>query len=116
MLRKPFSVIFVILICLTLTSVVFADEPMDKKLNFVDYMLPLHDYTLPNGLRVILAEDHSAPVVAVNITYHVGGANDPANRSGFAHLFEHMMFNGSKNVPDYTYHASLGGVGANNNA
>ena len=116
MLRKPFSVIFVILICLTLTSVVFADEPMDKKLNFVDYMLPLHDYTLPNGLRVILAEDHSAPVVAVNITYHVGGANDPANRSGFAHLFEHMMFNGSKNVPDDTYHAYLEGVGANNNA
>jgi zinc protease len=55
-------------------------------------------YTLDNGLQVILVEDHSAPVVAVDIWYHVGGANDPDGRSGFAHLFEHMMFQGTANL------------------
>lgn len=55
-------------------------------------------YTLPNGLRVILAEDHSATVVAVNVWYDVGSRNERPGRSGFAHLFEHMMFQGSANV------------------
>ncbi len=56
-------------------------------------------YLLPNGLEVILAEDHRLPVVAVNIWYHVGPANEEAGRTGFAHLFEHMMFQGSRHVP-----------------
>ena len=56
------------------------------------------EHTLPNGLRVILSEDHSVPVVAVNVWYHVGSANEEKGRSGFAHLFEHMMFQGSLNV------------------
>ena len=56
------------------------------------------DYSLDNGLRIILVEDHSVPVVTVNIWYHVGSANERPNRSGFAHLFEHMMFEGSANV------------------
>ncbi len=55
-------------------------------------------YTLPNGMRVILAEDHSAAVVTVNIWFNVGSANERLGRSGFAHLFEHMMFQGSANV------------------
>ena len=54
-------------------------------------------FTLPNGLRVIVHEDHKAPIVAVNIWYHVGSKDEPAGRSGFAHLFEHLMFNGSEN-------------------
>jgi zinc protease len=54
--------------------------------------LNVTEYTLDNGLEVILVEDHSAPTVAVNVLYHVGGANDPVGRGGFAHLFEHMMF------------------------
>src|SRR5262245_26264209 len=53
-------------------------------------------YTLPNGLDVILAPDHRLPVVSVNIWYHVGPANEAAGRTGFAHLFEHMMFQCSK--------------------
>jgi zinc protease len=57
-------------------------------------------YRLPNGLNVILAQDRSAPVVAVNVWYHVGSANEAAGRTGFAHLFEHMMFQGSENVGD----------------
>jgi zinc protease len=56
-------------------------------------------YALPNGLEVILSEDHRLPLVAVNVWYHVGPANEEPGRTGFAHLFEHMMFNGSKHVP-----------------
>ena len=56
------------------------------------------DYRLANGLRVILSVDHSAPVVAVSVTYNVGSRNEHAGRTGFAHLFEHMMFQGSQNV------------------
>ncbi|HYE16179.1 MAG TPA: pitrilysin family protein, partial [Pyrinomonadaceae bacterium] len=63
-------------------------------------VLPPINYTeffLPNGLRVILHEDHSTPIVAVNVWYHVGSKNEVPGRTGFAHLFEHMMFQGSKN-------------------
>ena len=55
-------------------------------------------YTLPNGLTVVLSEDHSTAIVTVNVWYHVGSANERAHRSGFAHLFEHMMFQGSAHV------------------
>src|SRR6476660_1664731 len=61
--------------------------------------LTFEKYTLPNGLDVILSEDHRLPLVAVNLWYHVGPANEEAGRTGFAHLFEHMMFQGSKHVP-----------------
>src|SRR6476659_1929763 len=54
--------------------------------------------TLKNGLRVITVEDHSAPVIAVSVTYNVGSRNEIKGRTGFAHLFEHMMFKGSQNV------------------
>ncbi len=53
-------------------------------------------YTLPNGLQVILHEDHATPIVGINIWYHVGSKNERPGRTGFAHLFEHMMFQGSK--------------------
>src|SRR5215471_12489827 len=56
-------------------------------------------YALPNGLDVILSEDRRLPLVAVNVWYHVGPANEEAGRTGFAHLFEHMMFQGTKHVP-----------------
>src|SRR5690348_7478666 len=54
--------------------------------------------TLPNGLTVVLEEDHSVPIVHLNLTYHVGSKNEKPGRTGFAHLFEHLMFKGSKNV------------------
>ncbi len=60
--------------------------------------LEYEDYTLENGLRVLLVEDHSAPVVTVDVWYNVGSRNERVGRSGFAHLFEHMMFQGSANV------------------
>src|SRR5437870_13554741 len=58
----------------------------------------LKDTKLANGLRVITVEDHTAPVIAVNVTYNVGSRNEKQGRTGFAHLFEHMMFQGSENV------------------
>ena len=54
--------------------------------------------TLPNGLTVVLSEDHSTPIVHVQLIYHVGSKNEKPGRTGFAHLFEHLMFKGSKNV------------------
>ena len=60
--------------------------------------IPVESYHLPNGLHVVLSEDHTAPIVAVNLWYHVGSANERAGRTGFAHLFEHMLFQGSANV------------------
>ena len=78
-----------------------------------DDRVPLETFTLDNGLKVILAEDHSAPTVAVSVTYDVGAKDDPPGRSGLAHLFEHMLFNGSLNVgygEHYHLIASQGGV------
>lgn len=60
--------------------------------------LPIDTFRLPNGLLVTLSEDHTAPLVAVNLWYHVGSANEREGRTGFAHLFEHMLFQGSANV------------------
>ena len=60
--------------------------------------IPIDTYTLSNGLRVILSEDHATPVVAVNLWYHVGSANEREGLTGFAHLFEHMLFQGSEHV------------------
>ena len=60
--------------------------------------IPVETFTLENGLRVTLSEDHTAPIVAVNLWYHVGSGNERAGRTGFAHLFEHMLFQGSENV------------------
>ncbi len=60
--------------------------------------IPVVSYRLPNGLLVTLSEDHSAPIVAVNLWYHVGSANEREGRTGFAHLFEHMLFQGSEHV------------------
>src|SRR5580692_11539166 len=60
--------------------------------------IAIESYRLANGLLVTLSEDHTAPLVAVNLWYHVGSANERAGRTGFAHLFEHMLFQGSAHV------------------
>ncbi len=62
--------------------------------------IPHERFVLPNGLRVIVHEDRKAPIVAVSIWYHVGSKDEPEGRTGFAHLFEHMMFEGSENYDD----------------
>jgi zinc protease len=69
-------------------------------------------YTLANGLEVILSEQHRLPIVAVNLWYHVGPANEAAGRTGFAHLFEHLMFQGSKHTPHDSHFQMLEAAGA----
>ena len=77
--------------------------------------IPFERYTLPNGLTVILSQDRATPTVAVNVWYHVGSKNEAPGRTGFAHLFEHVMFTGSGHVP-YGLHDKLTeGVGGTNN-
>src|SRR5678816_1339730 len=71
---------------------------------------PYTEFTLANGLRVILHEDHSTPIVAVNVWYHVGSKNEQPGKTGYAHLFEHMMFQGSKGYDD-DYFKALQEVG-----
>jgi zinc protease len=63
-----------------------------------EFRVPLEYYKLPNGLRVVLSSDHTAPTVCVAVYYHIGFRIEPKDRTGFAHLFEHMMFQGSKNL------------------
>lgn len=65
-----------------------------------EVIIPYEKYVLPNGLTVLIHEDHSDPIVHVDVTYHVGSAREEINKSGFAHFFEHMMFQGSDNVGD----------------
>jgi zinc protease len=72
--------------------------------------------TLPNGLRVILSEDHSTPIVHVSVWYHVGSKNERPGRTGFAHLFEHMMFKGSKNVEPESHTSTIASIGGRSNA
>ena len=77
--------------------------------------IPHATFKLPNGLTVIVHEDHKAPVVAVSTWYNVGSKDEPARKTGFAHLFEHLMFNGTENLPgDYfTYLEQIGATSYN---
>ena len=72
-------------------------------------------HTLENGLRVVLSEDHSVPTATVAVYYGVGFRNEPRNRTGFAHLFEHLMFQGSENLPKGDFDALIYGAGGVNN-
>ena len=87
-----------------------ASEPnRPPKLNY-------HMTTLPNGMQVILLEDHSTPIVHAEVWYHVGSKNEKTGRTGFAHLFEHMMFKGSKNVDPEGHPSMISSVGGQSNA
>jgi zinc protease len=77
--------------------------------------VPYRQFTLANGLTVILHQDKSVPIAAVNVWYHVGSANERPGRTGFAHLFEHLMFEGSKHVMEGEFDTRLEAAGANNN-
>ncbi len=77
--------------------------------------VPFIRFTLPNGLTVILHEDHSVPLVSVNTYYHVGSGREKPGRTGFAHLFEHLMFEGSGNVPEGKFDQWLEAAGGDNN-
>lgn len=77
--------------------------------------IPHERMTLPNGLTVLLAPDHSVPRVTVDVWYHVGSKNETAGHTGFAHMFEHVMFTGSGHVPYGTHDRLTEGVGGDNN-
>ena len=77
--------------------------------------VPFTQFKLPNGLNVILHRDTSVPVVSVNIWYHVGSGHEQPGRTGFAHLFEHVMFEGSMHVPEGAFDTWLEAAGGNNN-
>ena len=80
-----------------------------------ELVIPYEKYVLPNGLTVILHEDHSDPVVHVDVTYHVGSAREQVGKSGFAHFFEHMMFEGSDDAPKGMHDKITIGNGGTNN-
>ena len=102
------TIVFLLALSLFMTTLVSAQR--SEKLPPIKYQ----EVTLKNGLRVIMHEDHSTPIVAVNVWYHVGSKNEVAGRTGFAHLFEHMMFQGSKNY-DADYFTPLQEAGGNLN-
>ena len=99
MLRK-----FILFSTVFFTSVAsFAQAKLIEKVtkkSASDVVIPYEKYVLPNGLTVLIHEDHSDPLVHVDVTYHVGSAREEISKSGFAHFFEHMMFQGSDNVAD----------------
>src|SRR5690349_1977315 len=77
--------------------------------------IPFEKYSLANGLTVILSEDHTTPTIAVEVIYHVGSKNEVPGHTGFAHMFEHVMFTGSGHVPYGTHDRFTEGVGGSNN-
>src|SRR5215217_7613487 len=76
-----------------------------------DPKVPFEKYTLENGMEVILHQDNTAPVVYVGIWYHVGSGDETPGKSGFAHLFEHMMFQGSKHTGEDVHFPKLRRIG-----
>ncbi|MBW7888327.1 MAG: insulinase family protein [Bacteroidetes bacterium] len=99
------NLLFVLII--TMVSALFSQQK-----NLVeDVNIPYEMFTLENGLTVIVHEDHKAPIVAVNVWYHVGSKNEKQGKTGFAHLFEHLMFNGSENFND-DYFKTMERIGA----
>lgn len=100
--------IFMALFLMCFSLLVFAAQ---KKSDVAEIDIPYQKFVLDNGLTVIIHEDHKAPIVAVNVWYHVGSKNEKPGKTGFAHLFEHLMFNGSENYND-EYFKPLEKVGA----
>src|SRR5688572_6803121 len=80
-----------------------------KKIDYVEY-------DLPNGIHVILHEEHATPIVAVSVLYHVGSKNEKTDRTGFAHFFEHLLFEGSENIERGEYTNLMQGAGGKLNA
>jgi zinc protease len=105
--RRSLAAVAACVLCLTLADASAAVRPPR-----LQYQIT----TLPNGLTVILEEDHSTPIVHVNLWYHVGSKNERSGRTGFAHLFEHMMFKGSKNVEPEAHTSFISSIGGQSNA
>lgn len=96
----PKRILFVVSSFIFLSTSTFTAIAETPKANSSTVDIPHEKFTLDNGLRVVVHEDRKAPIVAVSIWYHVGSKDEPRGKSGFAHLFEHLMFNGSENYDD----------------
>jgi zinc protease len=108
-MKKPVFTGFIsVLIILIIASSCKKDKDEDFSLNY-------EKYTMSNGLEVILHNDHSDPMISFAIMYHVGSGREATGRTGFAHLFEHLLFMGSENVPTGKFDMVLEGMGASNN-
>src|SRR5688572_13551336 len=110
---NPAKLAFALATC-ALTPAFAKEEPAPpraaiKPIKFIEY-------DLPNGLHVILHENHAAPVVTTYVLYHVGSKNERPDRTGFAHFFEHLMFEGSENIPRGKIDKYVSGAGGNLNA
>ncbi|MDA9049951.1 insulinase family protein [Pseudomonadales bacterium] len=101
MIRLTTGLLLSFLVIFGASTSVTAKDPFDLSVD-----IPHQVFTLDNGLTVIVHEDHKAPIVAVNIWYHVGSKNEVKGKTGFAHLFEHLMFNGSENYDDDYFRAT----------
>lgn len=114
---KKTQAIIALLLALSSTYISFSQtklvEKITKKGN--ELVIPYEKYILPNGLTLIIHEDHSDPVVHVDVTYHVGSAREEIGKSGFAHFFEHMMFQGSDHVGDEEHFKIITEAGGNMN-
>ena len=102
---KLFGILTIILVSTTCSK---APQKDSLKINF-------EKYTMPNGLQVILHTDHSDPIISYAIMYHVGSSREVPGKTGFAHLFEHLLFGGSENVPSGTFDKVIEGAGGTNN-
>ena len=102
---KIFGMLTILLISTTCSK---APQTDSLKINF-------EKYTMPNGLQVILHTDHSDPIISYAIMYHVGSSREVPGKTGFAHLFEHLLFGGSENVPSGTFDKVIEGAGGTNN-
>lgn len=97
-----------LLVCLLVSAPASATETPQ-------WDIPVRTHRLPNGLTVVVSEDHSTPTFGISIAYRVGFRLEPQGRTGFAHLFEHMMFQGTPNAPKGTYDRVIEGGGGVNN-
>ncbi len=103
----------VLCFCLFITNSFAQTTSAKTSFQKSSYTINEKEFVLKNGLTLIVHEDHSTPVVSVNIWYHVGSKNELHGRTGFAHLFEHFFFNGSDNYP-HGFREAMDDVGANN--
>ena len=109
-IRTSFKLLAFLALIVAVTSCTKAPQPPADKLN-----ISYEKYVMPNGLQVILHTDHSDPMISYAIMYHVGSSRETPGKTGFAHLFEHLLFGGSENVPSGTFDKIIEGVGGTNN-
>ena len=100
-------------VCVLLTLALLSCEK--ESTENADFRVPVEYFKLDNGLKVVLSEDHTSPTVVVAVYYNIGFRNEPKDRTGFAHLFEHMMFQGSRNFPKGEFDKLVEGNGGFNN-